>query len=457
MLRTPVLVLILGLTGAATAVAAPVTGWAIVDSSTGGPTAKSLTGAATNSPVLGTGADGSATQLALFANISGAHDLAPDVSLADGQTVRLSGSVTIQGNTSVMEQFRFGLFNESTGTIDAKGWMGYLANNSAGGSGGALRAKDAAYADFPNQLFAATAASGSAATLGTSRDGGSFTAGVYDFAMSVTREGSAVVIDASLVRGTEFAQTWHDLATADPDLATFDFNRVGFLCANMSADAIAFNDIQVSTVAIPTLTLEVIAAGPYAGQSRLINSSSSDVTLDYYEIRSSSGKLNPNQWTSLADRFPNGWVEAGGVGEHILSEGNYDSSTTLAVGEAIPLGKITASNGVADLQWFHGGEELIEGLVSYTVAGDFNGDGVVSSNDLPIWREDFGSHRPFGDANYDAQANGEDFLIWQRQLGLSVSVAGARAVPEPHLAILAVIALTLRKRWFQQFSKPMRF
>jgi hypothetical protein len=120
------------LAGAGSAFAAPVTGWAILDSSTGGPTGKTLTAADTDSPTIGNGADGSATQLVLFADIAGDHDTAPDVSLATGQTVMLTGSATIVGNTSTMEQFRFGLFYEGGGTIDANGWLGYIANNSAG-------------------------------------------------------------------------------------------------------------------------------------------------------------------------------------------------------------------------------------------------------------------------------------------------------------------------------------
>lgn len=450
-LRTPTLVLILGLTGATATVAAPVTGWSIVDSSSGGPTGKTLTGAASNSPIIGTGADGSANQLALFANISGAHDLAPDVSLTDGQTVRLTGSATIHGNASSMEQFRFGLFYEAAGPVDANGWQGYLANNSAGNSGGALRAKDRTYADFPNQLFAATAASGSAATLGSSRDGGSFTPGVYDFTMSVTRVGSAAVIDASLTRGSQFAQAWQDAITADPDLATFDFNRVGFLSGNMSADSIAFSNIQVTTVAPPSLTLEIIDSGPDAGRGRLINRSALDVNLDYYEIRSNSGELDPSQWTSIADQSAGDWLEAGGANRYLLSEANFATSLTIAGGDAISLGRIALPAGLSDLRFFQGGEQLIEGTVSYTTPADFNSDGAATANDLPIWRDAYGQGLPTGDANYDGRTDGADFLIWQRQVSnFMSSIVAVVKIPEPraiHLVLIsAVAAMRTRNR-----------
>ncbi|MBA3481805.1 MAG: hypothetical protein H0T51_08325, partial [Pirellulales bacterium] len=154
------------------ACAAPVTGWTLVDASTGGSTTKSLTGANTDAPVVGTGADASATQVALYAPIFGPADTAPDVSLVNGQTVTLTGSATLTGVANSLEQFRFGLFYEGSAPVNAKGWLGYIANNSAGGSGGALRAKRASYFDFDNLLFAATSASGSSSNLQSSIDGG---------------------------------------------------------------------------------------------------------------------------------------------------------------------------------------------------------------------------------------------------------------------------------------------
>jgi hypothetical protein len=40
--------------------------------------------------------------------------VAADVSLANGQRVKLTGSATLDGGSSSQEQFRWGLFNDAT-------------------------------------------------------------------------------------------------------------------------------------------------------------------------------------------------------------------------------------------------------------------------------------------------------------------------------------------------------
>ena len=440
------------LAGVAAAHAAPVTGWAILDSSTGGSTGKALTGAGTSSPRIGNGGDGSASQLVLFADIAGAHDTAADVSLANGQTVTLTGSATITGNTSVMEQFRFGLFNESSAAVDAHGWLGYIANNSAGNSGGALRAKNAAYASFYDQLFAATSATGSAVNLATARDGGSFSPGLYDFTMSVTRTGNAVVINAGLTRGAQFEQHWQDVVTADPNLVTFDFNRVGFLSANMSADQISFSNIEVTKVVTPQLTLEVLASGPRAGSARLVNRTGEGIAFDYYEIRSTAGSLDKAGWNSLDDQSsvapPSGWHEAGGSDEQLLSEAQIVGSTELASGSALYLGGAFKPGGVRDLQLAVGlaAGGLATGIVNYVTPGDFDADGLVGPSDLAEWQAGF-SVLPGADADFDGDSDGTDFLIWQTQIGSGSSViAVPEATPGAFYLLACVAAQWSRRR-----------
>jgi hypothetical protein len=52
--------------------------------------------------------------------------------------------------------------------------------------------------------------------------------------------------------------------------------------------------------------------------------------------------------------------------------------------------------------------------------GDFNFDGTVGSDDLPIWRASYGFDAA-GDADGDGDADGADYLVWQRHLGASTS------------------------------------
>lgn len=442
---------LLALLGALPAGAAPVVGWQVVNASNGAATSTPLAGAATSSPIIGNGLDGSATQVALFAAVSGIRDGAPDVSLVNGQQVALTGSATLHGIGSAMEQFRFGLFHEATAPFDAKGWKGYIANNSAGASGGALRAKNIAYADFESNVFASTSASGSAVNLQTVVANASFASGTYDFSMTVARFGDELLINASLSDGSGFTQTWRDASVVSPSLRTFDFNRVGFLAgASMSADKIEFHDVDVSTAPIETLTLQVVATGPDAGSARLVNKAGRALSLEYYEIQSSLGALAPDNLAGLSAQggaFPaNGWFAAGGNSQFIISEANLLDATIIETAAPIQLGRIV--NGFPnDLEFrigVAGDDRLRRAIVEYVVPGDFTGDGIVDADDLGVWKAAFGNNAQ-GDANGDLLTNGVDFLIWQRNFNSAAtsSIAPRSAIPEPAGLPLAAAALSL--------------
>lgn len=80
------------------------------------------------------------------------------------------------------------------------------------------------------------------------------------------------------------------------------------------------------------------------------------------------------------------------------------------------------------------------------IPGDFDGNQIVDSDDLAIWRQGFGTIAgagiPNGDTDNDADVDGNDFLVWQRNFNTSLNAA-ATSVPEPATVWLFLFALTM--------------
>jgi hypothetical protein len=88
---------------------------------------------------------------------------------------------------------------------------------------------------------------------------------------------------------------------------------------------------------------------------------------------------------------------------------------------------------------------------------DFNGDRVVDSGDLAVWRANLGAagaSQSSGDATGDGAVDGADLLVWQQSLGDGAQTGAAATVPEPHLALFAaaIVAALLRpgRRFLRQ-------
>ncbi|WP_428307332.1 hypothetical protein [Lacipirellula sp.] len=84
------------------------------------------------------------------------------------------------------------------------------------------------------------------------------------------------------------------------------------------------------------------------------------------------------------------------------------------------------------------------------VAGDFNHDGFVDSDDLDVWRTAFAGATASADADGDGDSDGADFLTWQRNFAPRSNAAAANAaVPEPLSlvsSLTAIVAIAVASR-----------
>ncbi|BBO31358.1 sulfatase-like hydrolase/transferase [Lacipirellula parvula] len=103
--------------------------------------------------------------------------------------------------------------------------------------------------------------------------------------------------------------------------------------------------------------------------------------------------------------------------------------------------------------------------------GDFNGDGIVNSADLTVWKTAFGTSAA-GDANGDGITDGADFMIWQQNNGTGVAYGSSAvasnvtnvaanttsvaAVPEPSAAAMLLIGMAASAAGIQRRKKAVR-
>ncbi len=78
-----------------------------------------------------------------------------------------------------------------------------------------------------------------------------------------------------------------------------------------------------------------------------------------------------------------------------------------------------------------------------TLAGDFNGDGVVNGKDFLLWQQSVGLTGPglLADANGDGIVNTVDLAIWRSQYGQTSALTASLGVPEPCTSVLLAMLL----------------
>jgi hypothetical protein len=387
----------------------------------------------TNSPTFG-GGDDALSNAHMWANMPSA------VSLDNGKELVLSGRMNLTGiDLQEAGGFRWGFFYDgfpyaNWATLDPPptapappatrdqptiGWLGYIANSSAGGPNGRLEAKNPDKNNFFTRSSISTFGgerafkAGPCANAQTPDPDGCGASvfylaeatgqnlpmpdGNYEFQFILGRYGEEVDVTAvlqSLDPGNNYnlilggGLDYEGRFPAGNDAmgnpvvprphVTFEFNRVSlfFASSNLRADQAVMQDILIAERPVESLTLEIDLANN--GAARFINNSDEDFDMIYYDIVSDSGSLNRNSWDPF-DPTPNAATD--GVGWNV--SGSYNDPSVCNATSCSVLSEVNLSAGGAQ-------------------DGDFNLDGVVDVADSVM-----------------AEKNGEDYETWAANFGES--------------------------------------
>lgn len=240
------LALSIGLAG--TAQAGLVTGWVqIIDVQT---PSTGITGANTGSPIMGD-ADG-ATLAANF----------PSVTLADGESLTLTGSVAFDVALQ-STQFRWGLFDgDNPPTVgDGAGYVGLLSSAADDSSPSA----GVGFGDGTSTNPFASAATTSLGLLPAS-SGSVLPNETLDYTLTIARDGANLDVFASITDNNDFSQS---LDLQDQALTQYTFDNVAFLIGgSMNGSVSTFTDIDVTYVPEPGSLALVVLGGLLAARRR---------------------------------------------------------------------------------------------------------------------------------------------------------------------------------------------
>lgn len=234
---------------AATSSAALVSDWVVTRG------AANIAGANTSTPV--------------FDNAGGMDVVGgfPTISLASGEFVQVSATVTVTGgDASYSDQLRIGLFREDESAPEADDGAGYTGVSVA-----YLNVAREHHDPARNEIFTSGGA-GAPATIGSAGtdpesdtiNTANFTA---TFTLRIARDGSNLDISGSIVAPlNNFSQlfAFNDYVPTTTVANKYDFNRVGFLIGSVGGSQLAFTNVDVTTN-VPEPATWLLAAGSLTG------------------------------------------------------------------------------------------------------------------------------------------------------------------------------------------------
>jgi hypothetical protein len=192
------------------------------------------------------------------------------------------------------------------------------------------------------------------------------------------------------------------------------------------------NSFLLGPDATPGSTVVSLEVNKSNGQVKLISNFNQPLQIDYYELTSIAGALNPAGWTGIDGTTTpgEGWDKSGASGVNQLIEAylpeagfTFPAMGQLPIGTAYDTTVFGAEDGDVQFGLVLNSGAFLSGNVTYvtstTIPGDFSNDGKVDAADYVVWRKTINT--PAG------------YNLWRTNFGRTSGsgTASAAAVPEP--------------------------